>query len=204
MSPEHRGPIELTPYLGWQVITTSGLGARHGGDPMFGLRGTVNFGHDSEFGVDVDWHFTRPKLSLRRDVTNTGGGGGGGATPDVAVADALVSMNWVEASFTYRIRQLRVEYLTPYVSIGAGAVILDAVSKTPIDANTGLFKIREPIKYAPVIAVALGIDYKLDPNWSLHAELRDEVFFTDYNDRGQSTRILNAASLAFGVTWAFD
>jgi hypothetical protein len=96
--------------------------------------------------------------------------------------------------------------LTPYISAGGGVVCIDGVKKTviqPVNANQ-LERVHEPITFAPVVLAAFGLDYKLDPNWSLHFEVRDEVFFTNYNDEKNNLRVLNSVVAAFGVTWAFD
>jgi len=198
VSPEHRGPVELNPYLAWNFMT-HGIGERPGGEVAWGVRLTANFGHDSEFGVDLDWHMLRPNLTFRRDFTGANG------QTDVAVANTDVSINWFELTFTYRLRQLRLEYLTPYFSGGLGVVIFDGVSKDFVDTiNLTKERIQEPITPAPVIIVAFGVDYKLDPNWAIRAEIRNEVFFTSYNSLKNNVQILDSVTLQLGVVWAFN
>ncbi len=203
VSPEHRGPIELSPWVGWNLISED-LGGRRGGEPVFGVRATANFGSDSEFGIDLDWHISRPKIEFRRDVVLINQVGGPKGT---AVTHTLTTINWVEATFTYRIRALRIEYLTPYVSFGLGVTVIDGVDKRFVQFQAGVGsnqRIHEPITFCPTIVFAFGIDYKLDPNWSLRAEVRDEVFFTNYNSRGNDVRVLNSLTPFVGVVWAFD
>ncbi len=198
MSPEHRGPVELNPYLAWNFLS-HGIGERPGGEVAWGLRLTANFGHDSEFGVDLDWHMQRPSLTFRRDFTGSNG------QTDVAVTNTDVTINWFEVTFTYRVRQLRLEYLTPYFSGGLGMVVFDGVSKDFVDViNLGKERIQEPITPAPVIVLAFGLDYKLDPNWAIRAEIRNELFFTSYNSLKNNVQILDSVTLQLGVVWAFN
>jgi hypothetical protein len=196
VSVDHRGPVELSPYLGWSFIS-HGIGISSGGMLALGTRATFNFGDNKEYGVDLDWKFSRPDMLYASQVSDSAGNQG---EVKARTADTIET---VALSFTYRLRQLRVEYLTPYVSAGMGVMVFDGVAKKVTLSNT-VVRIHESITPAPAINLGAGLDYKLDPTFSLRLDLRDEIFFTSYNSNKGGTQVLNALTVSFGVVVAFD
>ena len=88
-----------------------------------------------------------------------------------------------------------------------GVLVLDAVSKEGLFYNgisTLLVHVHHPVTVAPTLNVAIGLDYKLDPNWAFRIEAKDELIFTSYNDDAHGSPVINSASINGGIVWAID
>jgi hypothetical protein len=201
IEPEHRGHVELGLYAGWDVFAPPrGIGVekqngapyqRGWGVPMGGARVTGNFGEHFEYGVGVDFSGARPEAEI--------------VTKSATVTGELfhrLTLYRLDLDFTYRLRFLRYEYITPYVSAGAGAVWINAVSGTGFDrsnpANSAHVTQNRSIGGGPNLA--LGIDYKLARSISFFIEGRDHLTFTKFNsDLINSRKRFNSIELVAGI-----
>jgi hypothetical protein len=187
IEPEHRGHVELNLYLGWDLYApVRGIGVdkrRDGtmqgdyGAPLAGGRFTVNLGEHAEYGVSLDFRASRPQATIVvEDTTPTGQRVTG------ELSDRL-TMYRLDIDFTYRIRALRYEYITPYVSAGVGAVWINSVSGRGLDKFNPVQNVHvsedRAIGFGPNLAI--GFDYKLSRNVSLFFEVRDHLTFTKFN-----------------------
>ncbi|MDC3378866.1 porin family protein, partial [Planctomycetota bacterium] len=198
---DYRGPVELNLYAGWTMYSGN-LDIQKGGSAVVGGRFSFNFGPDDEYALDLNVASTVAHYRQRKSRGNV---------EEIFSGD--VNINSITIGGTYRLRKLRFEYLTPYVSAGLGVTVFGAsngrgvrILRSPV--QTPQASIQTPItkrldlSVAPTLSLGFGFDYKIDKNWSIRVDVRDDILL--YTDFRSGESFGNATTFTAGLIWHFE
>lgn len=201
IDPDYRGPVELSPYMGYSFFDNDKFGIEDSGGFFGGARVTFNFGNESNIGFDVTWGTTR--LDFEHKDTNERFNNQVGTR----TLNSEVTIHNFTLGLTYRMNYLRTEYLTPFVRFEVGVNYFDDLKTKatfiPNGATSGqLVNAKLESAFGASVQLAMGFDYKLSRNWSLRLESGGGYWFTDWREGENGGFIFNA--LQFGVVWHFQ